>query len=70
MWKIAVKYQIGLSELKSANPHIKNPDLIYPGDVLTIPALDSKVSAYEKEVIRLVNIEREKNGLSPLKEDW
>ncbi len=70
MWKIAVKYQVGLSELKSANPHIKNPALIYPGDVLTIPALDSKVSAYESEVVRLVNIERQKNGLSPLTQDW
>lgn len=70
MWKIAVKYQVGLSELKSANPHIKNPALIYPGQVLTIPALDSKVSAYESEVVRLVNIERQKNGLSPLTQDW
>lgn len=70
MWKIAVKYKVGLAELKSANPHIKNPALIYPGDVLTIPTLDSVVSAYESEVIRLVNVERAKNGLSPLKEDW
>ena len=70
MWKIAVKYQVGLSELKSENPHIENPALIYPGQVITIPTLDSGVSAYEAEVVRLVNIERSKNGLSPLKEDW
>ena len=70
MWRIAVKYQVGLSELKSANPHIKNPALIYPGDKITIPKLDGSVSAYELEVVRLVNIEREKNGLSPLTEDW
>ena len=70
MWKIAVKYQIGLSEIKSANTHIKNPNLIYPGDVLTIPSVDSEALAYEKEVVRLVNIERRANGLSDLTYDW
>ena len=29
MWKIAVKYEVGISEIISANPQIKNPDLIY-----------------------------------------
>lgn len=70
MWKIAVKYKVGLSEIKSANPQIKNPDLIYPGDVLYIPSLDATATAYEAEVVRLVNVERAKNGLSPLTEDW
>ena len=70
MWKIAVKYKVGLSELKSANPEIKNPALIYPGQIITIPTLDGTVSSYESEVVRLVNIERAKNGLSPLEEDW
>ncbi|MDO4813259.1 MAG: SafA/ExsA family spore coat assembly protein [Eubacteriales bacterium] len=70
MWKLAVKYQVGTSEIISANPQIKNPNLIYPGDVLTIPELDSSVRAYEQEVIRLTNIERAKYGLSPLTEDW
>ena len=70
MWKIAVKYQVGLSEIKSANTHIKNPDLIYPGDVLNIPTTDSQALAYEKEVVRLVNIERRANGLADLTYDW
>lgn len=70
MWKLAVKYQVGTSEIISANPQIRNPNLIYPGDVLTIPELDSSVRAYEQEVIRLTNIERAKYGLSPLTEDW
>ena len=70
MWKIAVKYQVGLSEIKSANAHIANSELIYPGQVLNIPTVDSQVTTYEKEVIRLVNQERTKNGLSPLTEDW
>ncbi len=70
MWKIAVKYEVGLSEIKSANTHIKNPDLIYPGDKLYIPLADTGVSSYEKEVVRLVNVERSKQGLSPLAENW
>lgn len=70
MWKLAVKYQIGTSEIIGANPHISNPDLIYPGQVLTIPRLDSTVLAYEAEVIRLVNEIRVKNGLKALTTDW
>ena len=70
LWRIAVKYQVGLSEIKAANPQIKNYNLIYPGDIINIPSADSSVLSYEKEVIRLVNIERQKNDLSPLSEDW
>ncbi len=70
MWKIAVKYRVGLSEIKSANTHIKNPDLIYPGDVLNIPTQDEDTLAYEKEVVRLVNSERRAKGLSELTYDW
>ena len=70
MWKLAVKYQVGTSEIIAANPQIKNANLIYPGDVLTIPTLDASVRAYEQEVIRLVNVERAKYNLKPLTEDW
>ena len=70
MWKIAVKYQVGLSEIKAANPQIPNPDLIYPGQVLTIPTTDSSVLSYEKEVVRLVNEIRAKNGLKALTYNW
>ena len=70
MWKIAVKYEVGLFEIKSANTHVKNPDLIYPGDKLYIPLADDSVTAYENEVIRLVNVERSKQGLKSLDSDW
>lgn len=70
MWKIAVKYQVGLSEIKAANKHISNPDLIYPGQVLKIPSTDSAVLSYEKEVVRLVNEIRVKNGLKALTYNW
>ena len=70
LWKIAVRYQVGLSEIKSANPQIKNYDLIYPGQVIRIPAGDASAEAYEQEVIRLVNEIRAQNGLSALTYDW
>jgi uncharacterized YkwD family protein/spore coat assembly protein SafA len=70
MWKIAVKYETGLSEIISANPQIKNPSLIYPGQKITIPQKDTAQSSYTKEVIRLVNEIRAQNGLGTLKEDW
>lgn len=70
LWKIAVKYEVGLSEIKSANPQIKNYDLIYPGQVINIPTTDSTVTTYEQEVIRLVNEIRVENGLKALSYDW
>ena len=70
MWKIASRYKVGTSEIISANPQIKNPDLIYPGNVLAIPSLSDSVRTYEQEVVRLVNVERAKAGLPALTEDW
>lgn len=70
MWRIAVRYEVGLSELRTANPQIANANLIYPGQVLNIPTTDSTVSDYEKEVVRLVNEIRAENGLAPLTYDW
>ena len=70
LWKIAVKYQVGLSEIKSANLQIQNFDLIYPGQEINIPALDSTVTNFEQEVIRLVNDIRTENGLKALTYDW
>ena len=70
MWKIASNYQVGTSEIIQANPQVSNPDLIYPGQVLCIPQLDSSVASYEHEVVRLVNEIRQQNGLNPLTENW
>lgn len=70
MWKIAVKYEAGLSEIKDANPQVSNPNLIYPGQVLNIPTVDLGITNYENEVIRLVNEIREQNGLEKLTADW
>ena len=70
MWKLAVKYQVGTSEIIAANPQVANPDLIYPGQILYIPQVPDAVRSYETEVIRLVNVQRAQNGLAPLAENW
>lgn len=70
MWKLAVKYQVGTSEIITANPQVPNPDLIYPGQSLNIPQVSNASLNYEKEVIRLVNDIRVQNGLNPLTENW
>ena len=70
MWKLAVKYEVGTSEIIQANPQVSNPDLIYPGQVLTIPQVSSAVTSFESEVVRLVNEIRVQNGLKPLTANW
>lgn len=74
MWGIAKKYGIELNELLTANPQIINPAFILPGQTINIPgpttepgtptapSVPSDIGALEAEVIRLVNIEREKTG--------
>lgn len=69
MWKIAVKYEVGLQELITANPQIKNPALIYVGQKINIPQ-GAPLKSIEDEVVRLINIERGKNGLGPLTSNW
>lgn len=69
LWKIAVRYQIGLSELIAANPQIKDPAMIYAGQKINVPNIDD-VKKLEEEVARLVNVERSKKGLPPLTLNW
>ena len=70
MWRLAVKYEVGLSEIRSANPQISDPDPIYPGQILSIPTVDAQQTSYEKEVVRLVNEARRNNGIGELTYNW
>ena len=69
LWLIAVKYEIGLSELKQANPQIQNPALIYVGQKIYIPE-GAPLQSLEDEVIRLCNVERSRQGLPALTKNW
>jgi uncharacterized YkwD family protein/spore coat assembly protein SafA len=69
LWKIAVKYQIGVKEIIDANPQFKNPSLIYPNDKVNVPNIDATKNV-ETSVLTIVNQERQKAGLKPLLMDW
>lgn len=69
LWKIAVKYEIGISELIAANPQIANPSLIFVGQKITIPNA-TPLKSIEDEIVRLVNVQRVQNGLQPLAQNW
>lgn len=70
LWALSKRYEVGLSEMKAANPQIENYDLIYPGQQIHVPVEDAAGSAYEREVISLVNEIRVQNGLKRLEYDW
>ncbi|MFL0251805.1 CAP domain-containing protein [Clostridium neuense] len=69
LWKIAVKNQTGVSELVAINPKISNANMIMVGQTIKIPDIRSTQSQ-ENEVAKLVNVERSKVGLPPLKLNW
>lgn len=69
LWKIAVKYQVGVSEIIAANSQFKNPNMIYPGQKVYIPLYD-QAKTTEKQVIELTNQQRVNNGLKPLEYNW
>lgn len=70
LWKIASRYQVGVSEIIAANPQLSNPNMIYPGQSITIPSLDTTAASYEQQVVDLVNKIRVQNGLKELKHNW
>ena len=70
LWKIAVRYQIGLSEIIDANRQIRDPNLIYPGQIITVPQQDDAALSYEETVAELVNDLRAAHGLQPLTMNW
>lgn len=70
LWKISVKYSVGLSELIAANPQIQNPALIYPNQRVLIPQRDPNALSMEEQVIELTNRERTQRGLPALTPNW
>ncbi|PFA68671.1 hypothetical protein CN378_06495 [Bacillus sp. AFS015802] len=67
-WTISRKFRIGLSELIGANPQVSDPNIIYPGQNVTIPGFQSE-NSFEGQVTELTNRERHKKGLLPLQID-
>lgn len=72
LWNIALQFEIGLDKIIDHNAQILNPNLIFPGQMITIPsALVRKnemmsLSNNEKEILKLTNSKRQELGLQPL----
>lgn len=68
MWRIGQNHGVALDDIIEANPQVKNPDLIYPGDVLHVPGDEQTEYKSDKVwgVLSATNSYRAKNGRSPL----
>ncbi len=65
LWKIAVKFQIGVNEIIQTNPQFKDPNLIFPGQKVFVSTID-ELRAIEQEVIRLTYERRVQAEVDPL----
>lgn len=79
MWTISKKHGVSLYSLIKSNPHIYNPNVIWPGMKLNIPSYgytapqpantSTTASSYAAQVVSLVNQQRAKAGLKKLTVD-
>lgn len=70
LWLIANKYYVDLDDVIAANPQFQDPNLIYPGDYVAIPAAgvsDTENKSIEEQVLALCNKARTQHGIAPLK---
>ncbi|QYR19462.1 LysM peptidoglycan-binding domain-containing protein [Paenibacillus sp. sptzw28] len=72
LWEISLRYKVRLSDIIKANPQIKDPHWVYPGEQITVPLrmLSMNIMPIGNEVVRLVNQERANAGLNPLTMNW
>jgi uncharacterized YkwD family protein len=66
--ELAYRLHMSIPELKSCNPNLANVKPNEPvdkGNVVSVPE-NVPQNEYEKEVVRLTNVERQKQGLKPL----
>ncbi|MGW2633810.1 LysM peptidoglycan-binding domain-containing protein [Streptomyces chattanoogensis] len=54
--KIAASAGVSLAALLAMNPQVKNPDLIHPGDKITVPDKGTKAPSKAKPVVSLAHI--------------
>nr|WP_082147186.1 CAP domain-containing protein [Rubeoparvulum massiliense] len=66
LWFIAKRYGVSFYDILAHNRQLTNPDNISPGDTITIP-IYTTIQWTERQVVDLVNQERAKFGLPPLR---
>jgi len=69
---IAARYHLTIPELQQANPHIaqRPNNVVKPNEKVEVPQGKETMTGFEKQVLNLLNQERSKGGLSPLKGDY
>src|SRR5690606_20931137 len=71
LWKIAHKFGLSLRSLINSNPQVHDPDLIFPGQEINIPAgkdkrNDNVMEDQDNQLLELTNNKRKQLGLKPL----
>lgn len=51
LWNLSKKYHVGFDELKAANSHLANPELVMPGMKIKIPTNKKQVSKKELKAV-------------------
>ncbi len=74
IWGISDYYNVEVNELLSVNSNIEDPTKLFVGDELTLPN-NATIHTWstgineQRQLLKLINDERENNGLTPLKEN-
>lgn len=63
LWDISKKHGCCTDEIMKLNPQMTNPRLVKPGQQIAVPSQTDTMVNFEKEVIRLTNIQRKNAGL-------
>jgi spore coat assembly protein SafA len=66
LWNISLKHHVELNELLQLNQQVRNPELIYPGQLIFLPFKQESINPEQKKMLGLLNAERKKLGLKPL----
>ncbi len=55
MRKIAARFDVSVNDLIAVNPHIYNPNIIFPGQVINIPASATLYTVQRGDTMRLIS---------------
>lgn len=72
LWKISIRHHIPLERLIGENPQLGDPNLIFPGEIIFLPAsprIPQEQLSERDKLVKIVNEERVRSGLQPCKFD-
>lgn len=70
LWDLSKQFQVSFKILLIDNPHLGNPNVIFPGETIYIPDQNGMAQKEEiNQLLSLINKERKRASLHPLKWD-